>query len=89
MLVTIYQGTGPDDAKSLGEMHFETRPGEGDLLKIGNVFLVVQKAWHLPNALFAGAKFAVLVSRSLADGRDVPEPANESVAGPIQAARRA
>ncbi|MEO9132164.1 MAG: hypothetical protein ABI240_13255 [Sphingomonas sp.] len=89
MLVTIYQGTRPDDAKCLGDMHFETRPGEGDHLKIGNAFLVVQKAWHLPNRLFAGAKFAVLVSRSLAESRTVPESADDSIAGPSPVKRRA
>ncbi|MEO6215666.1 MAG: hypothetical protein ABI471_00115 [Sphingomonas bacterium] len=89
MLVTIYQGASLEDAKSLGDMHFESRPGEGDHLEIQHAFHVVQKAWHMPNVQFAGAKFAVLVSAPLASGRNIPEAANESASGPVPLVRSA
>lgn len=88
MLVTIYQGTSLDEATLIGDMHFESRPGEGDQVEIKHAFFAVNKAWHIPNAQFAGAKFAILVSNPIADGRDIPEPAYETLSA-VPVARRA
>jgi hypothetical protein len=88
MLVTIYQGTSLDEATLIGDMHFESRPGEGDQLEINRAYRVVNKAWHMPNAVFAGAKFAVLVSNPIAHGRNIPEPAHGALSA-VPVARRA
>lgn len=89
MLVSIYEGASLEDAKFLGDMHFESRPGGGDHLEIQHAFHVVKKAWHMPNVQFAGPKFAVLVSAPLASGRNIPDAANESASGPVPLVRSA
>lgn len=62
MRISVFQGASPNDAVKIGDLHFEIPPGEGDHVAIGARLHVVQRAWHMPSALFAGTKFAVLVA---------------------------
>ncbi len=62
MKISVFQGASPNDAVKIGDLHFESPPSEGDHVAIGTRLHVVQRAWHMPSTLFAGAKFAVLVA---------------------------
>lgn len=72
MIISVFQGSSTSDALKIGDMHFERAPSQGEQVAIGTKLHLVRQAWHMPSALFAGAKFAVLVSREEAKALSPP-----------------
>lgn len=65
MLITLYHGIDVDTAKTKGPMHFDALPSRGEEVEIDRKTYVVGRLWHLPSALFAGAKLAILISEAV------------------------
>ncbi|UZW57879.1 MULTISPECIES: hypothetical protein [unclassified Sphingobium] len=60
MLVSIYLGQDIPSAKLHGALYFSQLPQPGEKVMLGCKQMTVSKAWHTPDTLFAGPKYAVL-----------------------------